>query len=156
MTPLPSELTTLLCHQANAPEGITSIEALADLWLADHRADPGEEAGEPVWSDLCVFELDAHPEELLAFCLRAIRKAENGWQVGLIAAGPLEELLGAHGPAVIARIEDQARRAPRIAYALTGIWQPEGCDPDIWARVEAARSAMMDQGLDAGAPLPPA
>ncbi|PCD77226.1 DUF6869 domain-containing protein [Pseudothioclava arenosa] len=155
MTPLPPDLVTRLAEAAGAPEGLHSVEALADLWLADHREDQGDPE-EPTWSDLCVFELDAHPEVLLAFLLRAIRKAETPWQVGLLAAGPLEELIAQHGAAVIDRLEDQARRAPRVAFALTGVWQGESTDPAIWARVESARAAMMDQGLDAGAPLPPA
>ncbi|MEZ5686465.1 MAG: hypothetical protein R3D78_11495 [Paracoccaceae bacterium] len=155
MTPLPEGLVTRLAEAAGAPEGVHSLEALADLWLADHRADPGEEPAEPLWSDLCVFELGAHPQACLAFCLRALRKAETLWQVGLVAAGPLEELLAEHGAEVIAALEDQARRAPRIAYALTGIWTDD-LPADIAARLEAARAPMMAQGLDSGAPLPPA
>ena len=155
MTPLPPDLTTRLAEAAGAPAGLHTVEALADLWLADHAEDGGDPE-EPTWSDLCVFELDAHPEVLLAFILRALRKAETAWQAGLLAAGPLEDLIAAHGPAVIDRLEDQARRAPRVAFALTGVWQGEGTDPAVWARLEAARAPMMERGLDAGAALPPA
>lgn len=155
MTPLPPELVTRLCTEAGAPEGVHSVEALADLWLAQHLTDDGDPE-DMAWTDLCVFELDAHPEELFAFVLRAIRKAENAWQVGLLAAGPLEDLLAAHGAAYIAQLEDQARRSARLRYALTGVWTQDLPDPDVKARVEAARIAAMDAGLDIGAPLPPA
>jgi len=154
VTPLPPDLTTRLAEAANAPEGLHSVEALADLWLADHREDRGDPE-EMAWSDLCVFELDAHPEELFAFCLRAIRKAENPWQVGLVAAGPLEELIATQGAAIIDRLEEAARRSARIRFALTGIWQGETA-PEVWARIEAARIGAMETGFDAGGPLPPA
>lgn len=155
MTPLPPDLVTRLCETAQAPEGVHTVEALADVWLAEHRVDDGDPE-EMAWSDLCVFELDAHPEELFAFILRAIRKAENAWQVGLLAAGPLEDLLTAQGPAFVDRLEDQARRSARVRYALTGVWTQDLPDPDVKARIEAARLSAMDSGLDIGAPLPAA
>ncbi|MFT3690064.1 DUF6869 domain-containing protein [Paenirhodobacter sp.] len=155
MTPLPPDLITRLCTEAGAPEGVHSVEALADVWLSEHRADEGDPE-EMAWSDLCVFELDAHPEELFTFVLRALRKAENPWQVGLLAAGPLEDLLTTQGPAFIDRIEDQARRSARVRYALTGVWTQDLPDPEVKTRIEAARLAAVDSGLDIGAPLPPA
>ncbi|WP_420341875.1 DUF6869 domain-containing protein [Paenirhodobacter sp.] len=154
-TPLPPDLITRLCEAATAPEGVHTVEALADLWLTDHLTDDGDPE-EMAWSDLCVFELDAHPEVLFAFILRAIRKAENPWQVGLIAAGPLEDLLTVQGPAYIDRLEDQARRSARMRYALTGVWTQDLPEEDVRARIDAARLAAMDSGLDIGAPLPPA
>jgi hypothetical protein len=39
-----------------------------------------------------------------------------------IAAGPLENLLKRHGPAVIDRIEDESRRNGRVRLALSGAW----------------------------------
>lgn len=154
-TPLPPDLITRLCEAASAPEGIHTVEALADLWLLEHLTDDGDPE-DMAWSDLCVFELDAHPEILFAFCLRAIRKAENAWQVGLLAAGPLEDLLIAAGPEFIERIEDQARRSARMRYALTGVWTQDLPDESVQDRIEAARLAATDAGLDLGGPLPPA
>lgn len=153
--PLPPDLVTRLCDVASAPQDVHSVEALADLWLADHREDDGDPE-EMAWSDLCVFELDAHPEVLFAFVLRALRKAENAWQVGLIAAGPLEDLLIKHGVTVIERLEEQARRSPRIRYALTGVWTQDIADEGIRERIETARIGAVKQGLDLGRPLPPA
>lgn len=154
-TPLPPDLVTRLCTLADAPEGIHTVEALADLWLSEHQSDDGD-PDDLAWSDMCVFELDAHPEVLWAFVLRAIRKADTAWQVGLVAAGPLEDLLTAHGETFIAPLEDQARRSARIRYALTGIWTQEMPDADIRARIEAARITAMGSGIDSGGPLPPA
>lgn len=154
-TPLPPDLVTRLCEAAGAPADVHSVEALADLWLAEHLSDDGDPE-EASWSDLCVFELDAHPEVLLAFCLRALRKATTPWQVGLLAAGPLEELICTHGADVIDRLEDQARRSARVRYALTGIWSQNIEDEGLRARIEAARTEAMDTGLDTGGPLPPA
>lgn len=76
--------------------------------------------------------------------------------MGLIAAGPLEDLLTVQGPAYIDRLEDQARRSARMRYALTGVWTQDLPEEDVRARIDAARLAAMDSGLDIGAPLPPA
>ncbi|HEY0213560.1 MAG TPA: hypothetical protein VGC40_08245 [Paenirhodobacter sp.] len=155
MTPLPPDLITRLCETAQPPQDIHSVEALVDLWLADHRVDDGDPE-DMAWSDLCVFELDAHPEVQWAFVLRAIRKAETMWQVGLVAAGPLEDLLTGHGADFIDRLEDQARRSHRIRYALTGVWTQDIPDGAVRQRIETARLDAVDRGLDLGGPLPPA
>lgn len=155
MTPLPPDLITRLCEAANAPEGIHTVEALADRWLADHLTDDGDPE-EPAWSDLCVFELDSAPETLFAFCLRIIRKATTPWQLGLVAAGPLEDLMTAHGADFIDRIEDQARRSARVRYALTGLWTGDMPEGDTRSRLEVVQSDALGAGLDIGVPLPPA
>jgi hypothetical protein len=63
------------------------------------------------------------------------RDAERGWEVtrmlvnksasdealAFVAAGPLEDLLKKHGPAVIDRIEDECRENDRLRMALSGV-----------------------------------
>ena len=71
----------------------------------------------------------------------------------MVAAGPLEDLIAHHGAAVIDEIEALAGRAPRFAYALTGVWAQDNDGTLLWARIEAARRDVA--GLDSGAPLPP-
>ena len=67
-----------------------------------------------------------------------------------------DEVLRFHTPAYIDRLEDQARRSARMRYALTGVWTQDLPEEDVRARIDAARLAAMDSGLDIGAPLPPA
>jgi len=154
VTPLPPDLVTLLCDKAAAPEDVRSVEALATLWLADHRKDTGD--GEDLcWSDQAVFELDGYPEHLWLFCLAAIAGAETPWQIVVLAAGPLEDLIASQGADFIDRIEEQAQLSSRFRFALTGVWPQGNRGTVIWARVEAARGEAMAAGIDAGGALPP-
>ncbi len=145
--------------QEALPPGDLPLDRLAARYLAYLRAGKGDElapADHPdAWTADVYFELtDAHPALGLAATEAAIAAAETPQDVALIAAGPLEDLIAHHGAALIDEIEALAPRAPRFAYALTGVW-PQGADGTLlWARIEAARRDV--QGLDAGAPLPPA
>ncbi len=56
----------------------------------------------------------------------------------MLAAGDVENLLALHGPAMIDRIEEQARTSPRFARLLGGVWKNRMTD-EVWARVCAAR-----------------
>jgi len=80
--------------------------------------------------------------------------AETVWQVVMLAAGPLDDLIADHGDAAIERIEREARHSARFRFALTGVWPQDNGKTPIWARVEAARAAAMPSGIDAGGPLP--
>lgn len=152
MTPLPPGLVTVLCDEAGAPGDVRTVEALVPLWLADNLTERAED--DFPWSALCVFELRGYPEEAWTFIRKALAGAETVWQVVMLAAGPLEDLIAEHGEAVIERIEREARHSARFRFALTGVWpQGHGHNP-IWARVEAARAASMATGIDAGGPLP--
>lgn len=64
------------------------------------------------------------------------RKPDQGWEVirllvnkapsdealAFVAAGPLEDLLKKHGPAVIDQIENECRENDRLRLALSGVW----------------------------------
>jgi len=56
---------------------------------------------------------------------------------GVLAAGPLEDLLSIDGEQFIERCEDLARRDRRMAWLLGGVWQFEMTD-EIWNRVQTA------------------
>ena len=58
--------------------------------------------------------------------------------VETFAAGPVEDLLSWQGASVIDRIEGLARRDPKFAFVLGGVWQNNMTD-EIWARVQAAQ-----------------
>lgn len=152
MTPLPADLVTVLAASAEAPDGVRTIEALVPLWLADNRAE--RDGDDFPWSALCVFELRDYPDEAWTFVREALAAAETVWQVVMLAAGPLEDLIAEHGAAVIDRIEREARHSARFRFALTGVWPQGNGETPVWARVEAARAAAMPTGIDAGGPLP--
>ncbi|KFE36905.1 DUF6869 domain-containing protein [Thioclava atlantica] len=151
-TPLPPELVSVLCNEANAPEDVRTVEALVALWLADNAQEP--EGEDFPWSVLCVYELREYPEELWAFIRKALAGAETVWQVVMLAAGPLEDLIADHGADFIDRIEREARHSARFRFALTGVWPQDEGDTALWARIEKARALAMDSGIDMGGPLP--
>jgi hypothetical protein len=56
---------------------------------------------------------------------------------GVLAAGPVEDLLSFHGSRFIEKFEDEARHDRRMAWLLGGVWQFHITD-EIWRRVELA------------------
>lgn len=151
-TPLPPELVSILCNEASAPDDVRTVEALVALWLADNEVEPEDESFP--WSVLCVFELREHPEVLWGFIRKALTDATTVWQVVMLAAGPLEDLIADHGAEFIDRIEREARHSARFRFALTGVWPQGEGDAELWARIEKARALAMDTGIDMGGPLP--
>lgn len=143
------------------PAGDLPVDRLAQHLLGYLRdtvaEDPSEQAlrNHPqAWAMALTDRLCAdHPETGLDLTLAALPLCDSPDDVALLAAGPLEDLLAAHGPALIARIEPLAATLPRLRFALSGTW-PDRINPLVWARVQAARDPGPD--LDAGDPLPPA
>ena len=74
-------------------------------------------------------------------------------QAGVLAAGPLEDLIADHSEHGIDRIETLARRSPRFRYLLTGVWSQGKDKSPVWQRVVAAKGAGRHIGDDG--PLPP-
>ncbi|MBV8620788.1 MAG: hypothetical protein JOY84_18125 [Curvibacter sp.] len=58
--------------------------------------------------------------------------------LGMLAAGPLEDLIEYHGEEFIRRIEIEAWRSLPFRLLLQGVWSSG--TPAIWARVEKART----------------
>lgn len=56
---------------------------------------------------------------------------------GLLAAGPLEDLLSANGADLISTVEAEARADKRFRWALGGVWQSSMPD-EIWKRVQTS------------------
>ena len=55
-----------------------------------------------------------------------------------LAAGPLEDLLVHHGPAVVERIDTLARQSPAFRLLLNGAWS-NGINPAVVARLSKYR-----------------
>jgi hypothetical protein len=54
--------------------------------------------------------------------LALLDAAPDAWQIGLLAAGPLEDLIHCQDPRVIDLIEAEAPLNPRLRDALAGAW----------------------------------
>ena len=124
---------------------IDAATKLADEWIAywEHRFRTGKFP--PIQSD----DLDDAVREKPDLAWEAIRlvvsqAAGNQYHdklVEVLAAGPVEDLLRLHGPAVIDRVETEGRRSPAFNNVLGGVWSPS-IKPEVWARVERIRNSV--------------
>jgi hypothetical protein len=121
-----------LCRQ---PDGAHTFETLAaaylaaDEALADHRHRAHD----------CVAEMvRAAPASAVAFLVVACAHCVTPAELSVLAAGALEDLLEAHGPAVIVHLEKIAKVDPRFRLMLSGTWGRNRIDPDVWGRLVAA------------------
>lgn len=85
----------------------------------------------------------AAPEVQWRFIRSAIEHAESDDELGHIAAGPMEHLLGWHGPAFIDRFEAQSRDDTKFARAMTGVWKYLMTD-EVWQRVRSIQRQVQD------------
>jgi len=66
--------------------------------------------------------------------VKLIAGAENDRVLAFVAAGPLEELLVAHGLHVMSHVEKLAKSDDKFRRALTGVWI--STPPEIAKRIE--------------------
>ena len=114
-----------------------SMDELVDGWIANAMADHDKAAHLWAWQvsmRLCEF----YPDLTLALILAVLERGVSDEVRELLAAGPLEDLLGFHGPAVIDEVEQLARENPILRGTLQGVLQFTMSE-EIWARVVAAR-----------------
>lgn len=70
--------------------------------------------------------VDAGGDAALDLVAALIRAAPDSEGLGLVGAGPLENLVHAHGSALVDGIETLARREPGFAEALAAVWLEHG------------------------------
>jgi hypothetical protein len=76
--------------------------------------------------DVVLAQVDAGGPEALVLVMALIDAAPTDLGLGKVAAGPLEDLLHAHGDDLVDEIEVLARQSPVFAQALGGVWLSEG------------------------------
>jgi hypothetical protein len=118
------------------------LEQLARAWLAELRgkvASHESGAGDAVVS----MNFSAASEVQWGFILIGVSLAESDDELGHIAAGPIEHLLGWHGDVYIDIVEKEALTNPRFARTLTGVWQYMMPD-EIWSRLQVLQKRVTD------------
>ena len=110
-------------------------------WIAFQHAARAGRQNEADFSPVeKVMELtDFRPEEAWAFVLAAFEADATDYIRGMLAAGPLEDLLANYGAQVIDRIEEQAAMSTEFADLLGGVWR-NAIEDDVWYRVLMARN----------------
>lgn len=79
------------------------------------------------------------PELQWEMILEAVEQSRDDNDLGHVAAGPIEGLLGRHGEAYIGIVERRANSDPKFARAMTGVWKYLMSD-EIWSRVQQLQS----------------
>jgi len=81
------------------------------------------------------------PAMLWQFILDTYTRDISDRVLGMIAAGPLEDLLAYCGDDFIDDVEELARKDPKFNKLLGGVWQNAMSD-DLWNRVQRARNSV--------------
>ena len=108
------------------------ITQLATAWLAEIADASGDEIGQQV----VTMNFTAPANTQWAFISACIADAHTDEQLGAIAAGPLEHLMGKFGADHIDRVEARADADPRFRTAVQHMWQYRIAD-DVWSRLQA-------------------
>ena len=118
---------------------MTASSAIVEELLAEWLQLNSPEAGDQ-WSKLSE-AVRKDPEAAWCAILKLIQCDLTEEQLGLLAAGPLEDLLSEHGHTFIDRVEGEAATNRRFDNLLGGVWRLTMTD-DVWNRVQKARSAV--------------
>ena len=109
----------------------------ARAWLAELRGEvPPEEAG--IGQSVVMMNFIAPADQQWEFILAAVAHAESDDELGHIAAGPIEHLLGTHGDAYINLVEREAVTDGKFARTMSGVWKHMMSD-EVWSRVQAIK-----------------
>ena len=113
---------------------------LSEAWLAERRGSASSPESD-VSEIVVMMNVTATGADQWQFILAAVASAQSDDELGHVAAGPLEHLLGWHGDDFIAAVEQQAAGDPKFARMLTGAWRYRMSEA-VWARVQALQAAV--------------
>lgn len=117
------------------------IQEVAQRWINRWSTPAGSKTPEAIADDSWLELPVENPELCYGAILHALKSvpADPANPVFKnLAAGPLEDLLAAHGPVLIEKIETEARRNPAFNLLLGGVWQ-NTMSPQVWSRIQTAR-----------------
>lgn len=106
-------------------------------WIEELRGASATDEHD-IRQSVVMMNFTARPEHQWRFILAALRFAEDD-ELGHIAAGPLEHLLGRFGDQYIDQVERMAESDSKFAKTICGVWRYMMAD-DIWERIQALQS----------------
>jgi Family of unknown function (DUF6869) len=112
-------------------------DTFARSWIAELRG-VRRESQRDVSQSVVMMNFTARPEHQWHFILAAVGHASDD-ELGDIAAGPMEHLLGKHGERYIENVEQRAEADPKFARMLAGVWKYMMTD-EVWARVQVLKA----------------
>lgn len=78
-----------------------------------------------------------HPDVCWGAILEIVGRSPSDKVLGMLAAGPLEDLIENHGPEFIERIERETQINTGFKKLLKGVWRSG--TGEVWERIAAAR-----------------
>jgi hypothetical protein len=109
-------------------------DKLLSAYLEHGRLVTGKSPGtdELAWAYDAVCEItdSQNAEEILPFVLALVARTPDEL-LNYVAAGPVEDVLRDHGPAVIDRILRLAERDRKLRSALKGVWARDSMDATV-------------------------
>lgn len=105
-------------------------------WIAHQQETYADDNIDIHWTDDYLINLSLKNEfdTLWEFVMRVYRKDLSQAVIGILAAGPLEDVLAARGDEYIGRVEILAANDQRFRYLLGGVWQ-NSMSSEVWERV---------------------
>lgn len=129
-------ITMAFMETRSAPE-------IAEEWIEMWSASEVPAVGLGVGASVLDWELPRQqPDRCLAAILEVLGRidtSEPNRLLGVLAAGPLEDLLEHSGNFVVDQVDLLARRDPAFRLLLNGVWV-SGISPDIVARLSKYRA----------------
>ena len=113
-------------------------DSFARAWLAELRGDSNGDSS--MGQRVVMMNFTATAEHQWSFLNAAIHNARTDDELGHIAAGPIEHLLGKHGDDYIDRVEQMSASNPQFRQMMLGVWRYMMND-DVWDRVQAIQAA---------------
>ena len=114
------------------------LASLADDWIKYWHAPEGSPERKRYADATNLYDLEYNePETLWLFVLEIHHRDQSVAIQQVLSAGPIEDLLAKHCEIFIDRVEAEARKDPRFAKLLGGVWQNKMSDA-VWKRVQAA------------------
>ena len=118
------------------------MAALARAWVAEIRSGKPP-TKDDVGTKVTLMNFTALPAVQWTFLNAAVDAAETDDELGAIAAGPFEHLLGFHGDDYISLVESRANDDPSFARMITGAWQ-HGMSEEVWGRVRSIQASVQN------------
>lgn len=115
-----------------------AVEELAAAWIALHLAPARSSQRKALfWAFVRLSEWVQHDPEAAWSAIEAIRRKDSSDVIlSNLGAGPLEDLLAAHGDSFIVRIEAMAGADAQLRTVLGAVWR-SGMSEALWSRIRA-------------------
>jgi len=115
---------------------LVEMNKIAETWIELHRLpEESSEREERFWSHERLWELIRDDPEEAWRIIQIIRQEGSDLILSNLAAGPLEDLLAAHGERFIDRVEALARSDAQFRKLLGAVWQ-NSMSAGLWRRIK--------------------